>query len=288
MNHNKEVIIIKCEQCKKNKDVNEFMPSTGYLWPNGHINMCYTCVEELIDGNDLNEVDRLFQHANMAFLPNEWRKMWKREGSAAFRKYANSYQEINYYKYDWGEQNKELEKLARDGVITTELDELTPSLVKRLKVSWGELPELDLIRLERFYNASLSDYNVQAETQKDMLRKIARLSVLIDQDLAEGLVDKDKITQYDRLMTSALKTLETTQSGGITAIGQVIEFIERNGYKPHFYEGIPRDEIDMIEKNIKEYLRDLVQGEVNLTDLYERKQMEKMQDDKAGGLDGSN
>lgn len=263
------------------------MPSTGYLWPTGHINMCYSCVEQLIDGNNLNEVDRLFQHANMAFLPNEWRKMWKREGVAAFRKYANSYQEINYYKYDWGEQNEQLEKLAKEGVIATELDELTPSFIKRLKLTWGELPELDLIRLERFFSASLSDYNVQTETQKDMLRKIARMSVLIDQDLAAGLVDKDKITQYDKLMTSALKTLETTQSEGITAIGQVIEFIERNGYKPHFYEGIPRDEIDMIEKNIKDYLRDLVQGEVNLTDLYERKQMEKMEDDKMGDKYGS-
>ena len=270
---------MKCENCNKEKSTTEFMPSTGYLWPHGHINICYDCVAKIIDGNNLNEVDRLFQHANMAFLPNEWRKMWKREGNNAFRKYAYAYNEINYYKYDWGEQNEKLMTLAKEGVIQTELDELKPELVAKLKLVWGNLKDLDLIRLERFFNSSLGDYNVQTEAQRDMLRKIARLSVLIDEDLATGLVDKDKITQYDKLMTSALKTLETTQSKGITAIGQVIEFIEKNGYKPHFYEGIPRDEIDMITKNIQEYLKDLVQGEVNLTDIYERKRQEKISDE---------
>jgi hypothetical protein len=254
------------------------MPTTGYLWPNGHINICYSCIESFIDGNNLNEVDRLMQHANMAFFPNEWRKMWKREGTKAFRKYANSYNEINYYKYDWSEQNEKLIELARTGVIETELDELKPSAIKELQLKWGNMPELDLIRLEKFFNSSLADYNVQTEAQKDMLRKIARLSVLIDQDLTEGMVDKDKISQYDKLMSSALKTLETTQSNGITAIGQVIEFIEKNGYKPRFYEGVPQDEIDMIEQDIKEYLRDLVQGEVNLTEIYERKRKELTSD----------
>lgn len=275
---------MKCEKCKKEKPISEFMPSTGYLWPNGHINICYDCIEVFIDGNNLNEVDRLCQHANMAFLPNEWRKIWKRDGVKAFKKYAHMYNEINYYKYDWGTQNEKLAELARAGVIATELDELKPELIAKLKLAWGDLPELDLIRVERFFNASLSDYNVQTEAQKDMLRKIARLSVLIDEDLSNGLVDKDKITQYDKLMTSALKTLETTQQSGITSIGQVIEFIEKNGYKPRFYEGVPRDEIDMIEKNIQEYLKDLVQGEVNLTDIYERKRQEKNMDED-GELD---
>ena len=82
--------ILKCEKCKKDLPATEFMPTTGYLWPNGHINICYTCIESFIDGDNLNEVDRLMQHANMAFFPNEWRKMWKREGVKAFRKYANS------------------------------------------------------------------------------------------------------------------------------------------------------------------------------------------------------
>jgi len=266
-----------CEKCRKNKQVSEFMPTTSPFWPNNHINVCYECIEGLVDGNDMNQVDRLFQHANMAFLPNEWRKIWVREGSGSFRKYANMYYDINYYKYDWTEQNQRLMELAEKGLIETELDELKPAFVAELKATWGDLPEIDLLRLEKLYNASIGDYNVEKAIHQDQLRKMARMSIIIDQGLTKGKVDKDMMSAYDRLVASINKSLEDAASTGVSVVSQLVEFIERNGYKPTFYEGVPRDEIDMIEENVKTYLKDLVEGEVNLTDMYERRK-QKLQE----------
>jgi hypothetical protein len=247
------------------------MPSSGAFWPEGHINICYSCIGEMVDGEDLNQVDRLLQHANMAFLPDEWRKVWKREKKNAFRHYAQSYYDINYYKYDWGEQNEKLMELAKMGAIETELSELKPALVERLKVTWGEVEdEVDLLRMEKYFNATLNDYNVTRETERDMLRKIVRLSILIDKDLMSGNTDKEKINMYDKLMSSVLKTLEVAKAEGISSLSQILAFVERNGFQPKFYDGTPRDEIDMIENNIKEYLKDLVYGEVNLGEIFER------------------
>lgn len=274
---------MKCAQCNKEKTKTDFIPSTGLFWPEGISNICYSCVETMVDGNDLNQIDRLCQHVNVAFLPDEWRKIWKREGKLSFRKFFGSHYEINYYKYDWQEQNERLMDIAKLGLIELEIEELKPKLLQELKIRWGDLPELDLVRLERYFNASLNDYNVTAETQRDLLRKICRISILIDQDLINSKVDKDKITNYEKLMSTALKTLEASKTEGISSVGQICDFIERNGYKPRFYEGIPRDEIDMIEQNIKEYLRDLVQGEVNLTDIYERKIKQQIKRGLTGG-----
>lgn len=262
---------MKCALCKKEQSKTEFMPSSGAFWPEGVINICYTCIEKNVDGNDLNQVDRLMQHANMAFLPTEWRKIWKREDNNAFRKYANSYFDLNYYKYDWGPQNEKLMELARKGLIEAELEELKPAYIEELKMKWGEMPELDLLRLERFFNASLNDYNVTTEAQRDMLRKIARLSVIIDADLSAGKVNKDIIANYDKLMTSALKALEVAQNDGIVAVGQICSFIEKHGFQPQFYDGIPKDEFDRLEKNIQEHVTDLITNEVNLTDIFERR-----------------
>lgn len=262
---------IKCESCGENKSPSDFMPSTGKYWPNGRINVCYDCIAVSVDGDDLNDVDRLFQHANMAFFPDEWRKLWRREKERAFRKYAEIYNEINYYKYDWGEQNDKISQLARTGVIETELSELKPSLIEKLKITWGEMNELDLLRMEKYFNSALKDYNVKKETERDLLRKIVRLSIIIDNDLMRGETDKVKVDLYDKLMKTALNTLEASKQKGITSISQIIEFIEKNGFKPTYYNGIPKDEIDMILEDIKEYLRDLVQGEVNLGEIYERK-----------------
>jgi hypothetical protein len=104
-----------------------------------------------------------------------------------------------------------------------------------------------------------------------MLRKIARLSVMIDRQLEKGKVDKDLMAMYEKLLTSVTKTLETMEGEGISAISELVEFIERNGYQANFYDGVPRDEIDMIMVNMQEYLKDLIEGEVNLTELYEQK-----------------
>lgn len=262
---------MKCDNCRKEKPNAEYAPTSSAFFPQGHINICYDCIEKNVDGNDLNQVDRFCQHCNIAFMPNEWLKLWKRDEKGAFRKYLNSYYDLNYGKFDWGEQNERLMELAKNGTVEYEIEALKPEYIHKLKINWGDLPELDLLRLEKYFNSSLNDYNVQTEAQRDMLRKICRLSIMIDQDLINGKVDKDAIAQYDKLMTSALKTLETTQQEGISSVGQVIEFIERNGYQPRFYEGIPKDELDMLEKNIQEYLRDLVLGEVNITEIYERR-----------------
>lgn len=260
---------MKCENCNQKKSHSDFAPTSSAFFPNGIINICFDCIQENVDGNDLNQVDRFFQHCNIAFMPNEWRKMWKRENKAAFRRYTNTYYDLKYAKYDWGDQNEKLMTLAKQGVADYEIEELQKDYIQELKLRWGDLDELTLIRLEKYFNSSLNDYNVQTETQRDMLRKICRLSILIDDDLTEGKVDKDKIAQYDKLMNSALKTLDATQQEGITSVAEVIAFIEQNGFQPTFYSGIPKDEIDMLMENIQKYLKDLVLGEVNITELYE-------------------
>lgn len=262
-----------CQLCNKTKAESEFMPAQSPFWSKGVINICYLCLERNVDGKDLNQVDRLLQFANMAFLPQEWRKIYKREGSGAFRKYAAGYYTMNYYKYDWGAQNEKLMDLARHGLIETEIEELKPGLLHELKLRWGDLEEYDLLWLENYYNTILADFNIDAETQRDQFRKICRMSLVIDKQLQQGQIDKDFMTQYNNFMTTALKNVEKNQTNAITSVSQIVEFIERNGYQANFYDGVPRDEIDMIINNIKDYIKDLVHGETNLPEIYNQVKM---------------
>lgn len=260
----------KCTYCDKQLPASQFTPTSTPFFPEGHSNICHTCLPTIVDKNNMNQVDRWCQWLNLAFFPNEWRKIVQREPDP-FRAYAAAHRTLNYYKYDWGEQNEALMNLARTGLIETEFDELRPALLKKLQDDWGNLPEADLLLMEKRYNASLNDYNVATDAQRDMLRKIARISVMIDRDLEMGKVDKDKITLYEKLLTSVVKTLETLEGEGVSSISELVEFIERNGYQANFYDGVPRDEIDLMMKNIQEYVRDLIEGEVNLTEIYEAK-----------------
>ena len=270
----------KCEMCGKSKADGEFMPSSSPFWTKGHINICYDCVNAVVDKNDLNQVDRFLQFANMAFMPQEWRKIHKREKENAFRKYGNTYYEFNYYKYDWGEQNEKLMAAAKQGIVEMELEELKPSLIARLERTWGKMELDDLIAHEKYYNAILNEYDVTTEGQKDQFRKIARLSISIDKDLAKGVIDKNKMDQFTKMWASIMKEVDKTQSNAITSVGQIVEFIERNGYKANFYDGVSRDEIDMIIQNMKEYIQDLIRSETNLPEIYamaKKRHSEKMQ-----------
>lgn len=262
---------MKCKKCKKDKGVQEFSPAYSPFWPEGHIDICYDCLDNMVDFTDLNQVDRLCQYANMAFLPEDWRKMHKREGKMAFRKYANVYNEINYYKYDWGEQNENLKKLAEEGVVALEIEELKPHVLRELRLKWGDVAtEMDLVRMERYFNRSLSEWGVTKETEKDQLRKVVRLSVMMDNSLAAGKPNKELSEMYNKLMTQLNKTVGDKDKVGYNSLAQLVQFIERNGYKPQFYDGVPRDEIDMMMNDIQGYLRDLVSSEVNFEEMLER------------------
>jgi len=262
---------MRCKICNKEQAHTNYAPAYSPFWPQGTIDICYSCVDRMVDYTDLNQVDRLLQYCNMAFLPEEWRKLIKRENENIFKKYSNIYHEINYYKYDWSEQTKIFKELAEEGVINLELEELKPMVLRDLKLKWGDAAsELDLIRMDRFYNKSLSEWNVTKETEKDLLRKIVRLSVMIDNGLANNKPDKEIISMYDKLFVQLGKTLSAKQDSGFNSLSQLVEFIERNGYKPQYYDGVPKDEIDMMMNDIQEYLRDLVSSEVNFEEMLER------------------
>ena len=276
----KQTQVFTCDLCKQSLPISQFAPTSSPFFPSGRINLCFGCVESNLDQTNLNQVDRFLQHCNIAFYPNEWRKMHKRDPVAALRTYTNTYYDMKYVKHDWGTQNTKLQQLAREGLIDTQLEELEPQLIAELRATWGNLDTETLKRLERYYNSSLNDYNVQIEAHRDLLRKICRLSIMIDDDLAQGIVDKDKITQYERLMSTMMKTLEEATGEGISSIGEIVTFMEQNGFQPNFYSGVPRDEMDLLMENMQEYVRDLVLGEVNLTELYEGKKraMERTQE----------
>lgn len=262
---------MKCKKCKKEKVIQDFAPAYSPFWLDGHIDICYDCLDKMVDYSDLNQVDRLCQYANMAFLPEEWRKMLKREGAGAFRKYANVYHEINYYKFDWGQQNEELKRVAEEGMAAFELEELKPVVLRDLRLKWGEAAtEMDLVRMERYFNRSLSEWGVTKETEKDQLRKVVRLSVMMDNSLASGKPNKELSEMYNKLMAQLSKTVGDKEEVGYNSLSQLVAFIERNGYKPQFYDGVPRDEIDMMMDDIQGYLRDLVASEVNFEEMLER------------------
>jgi len=272
---------MKCRVCNKTKDQSDFPTVRSPFYPSGKADVCFSCLQTMVDLEDLNQVNRLCQFLNLAFLPGEWVKIYKREGaSKAIRYYSEVYCQNNYITQDWSEANERLIKMAKEGVEKFEIEELKESELKRLQRIWGESIEpTDLMRMEAGYNQSLQDFAAEKEAERDLLRKMVRISTIIDRGLESGKVEKELFAMYDKLYTQVTKTLASKESSGFSALSEITSFLERNGFQPQYYDGIPKSEADIIIEDIKEYLRDLVAAEVNFSEMVERALQKKHRKD---------
>lgn len=258
----------KCQFCGKNKPLEEYISSSSPFWANGHINICYDCIKATVDYTDLNAVDRLLQFANIAFEPNEWVKIYNREQDNVFELYTRSRSMKNYLKYDWGEQNQLLIKKAKAGIIDTEIDDLAPEFYSKMRVKWGDFPDQHLRYLEQFYNEMLNDFSVSTATDRDLLKKFAITALKNEELLKRGELDKTVMQSYQEFYKMVQKSLGEAKEQEISSIGEIVAMIEKKGYQPNFYDGVPRDEIDLMIDDIQRYNKQLVAGAVNIDSVY--------------------
>lgn len=258
------------------------IPTQSWFMPDRFANLCFSCALERINPQSLNEIDRLFQYLNIPFLPNEWNKILIRAASpeAALRQYVGQHHDIAYSKLDWGIQEQRLWEQADAGLQDLAIDELAPAKYAQLAEEWGDLPEKALRQLESLYCNSLQDYDVQTTQQRDLLKKMSHLAYLLDAQLQNGIIDKDMMTAYNNLLSTVSKQLEVASGGAnMSSLSELVEFIERNGFKPNPQIDVPLDEIDLIESNLFDYQRALINNDPNIAELYH--QRKRLRDQRA-------
>ena len=259
-----------CNFCKKNLKSADLLPSYSPFWEEGNVPFCFNCVAKKMDIADLNVGNRICQMANCAFFPNDWNKFVRKTPTAeGLRKYFNLYGDINYQVMDWGEQNALLEKKARHGLIEDEIEELEEHLTISLKKFWGNQPPERLRALEEQYNITCEQYGVSSNIEADLIKKFTFISIMIDEELKAGMTNKDSMSAYKEILIQINKVMEnSSHTKALTSLGEVFAVMEKMGYKPNFYDGIPKTEIDFLANDIRGYLKKLIEGESLITEQY--------------------
>lgn len=256
------------------------IPSKSWYF-DGYSNICYKCALERTDISNLNEVDRLFQHLNIAFFPNDWIKLWRREEPlAALQKYVAQYNDSFHHKPDWKEQTALLTELIETGTINLEVEALKPHTERKLQRKWGtQLPLDQVIKMEENYNLYLKDYAPRKHQEKELLKKLATISVLIDAKLEAGINDKDLLDSYKKLLSLISTTVSEEQGDSVTTVSELIAFIQKNGFKPNYVNNVARDELDLLKKNLHEHVLTLVGNDPTILTKLE-KAVDKINDAK--------
>lgn len=240
---------------------------------------CYDCIiataklQHPEGVQNANTFDRLCQSLNIAFYADEWNKTLARTDTPlkALQEYFHFYGANHMPKVDWAIMQKKHKKAMENGLLDLEITQYHPAKFAELRLIWGDTHgDNDLIRLETLYNAFLRDFNLELESQRDKAKKITRLSLMIDNLLSQGKVNKDITTQYESLLNSLMKEVELTDNDGIDSVSKLVERIEQSGFLPTFQPELPQDDYDFLLEDMRAFLVDLVKSSVDLNVLFNR------------------
>lgn len=155
-------------------------------------------------------------------------------------------------------------------------DNLTEEEKKYLCIKWGRTytPE-QWIKLEKQYNEMCESYDIQSAGHIDTLKLLCKTSLkcneLVDINDIEGYQKMSKV--YDQLMKSGKFQASQNKNDSnnfVDSVSELVAMCEEQGFIPRYYtEDVVNDAVDLVLKDTKTYVKNLVTEELNLGDLIE-------------------
>ena len=156
-----------------------------------------------------------------------------------------------------------------------ELPDLTSDLTledkQYLAMKWGRTYKMsDWIELEKKYNQMMNSFDIQDADSKNSLIFICKTYLKMNQAIDVGDVEGyQKLSRvYDALRKSAKFTAaqnKEEKADFIDSVGQLVAYCEKNGGQiPRYEINTPRDIIDKIIIDLKEYNKSLIYGDTAL------------------------
>lgn len=261
---------IGCLKCGKDKLPEYFIPRKDWRFPQGRIPICDTCLNFLIDKaaiakNEWKEVDSICQWLDIPFIPAEWEKYYPTNKGKTFEIYIPLMGQKPYSDLDWKYyQDKYLEmRASNENYLIPGYEEHE---IKELKRKWGSLYDKDdLFYLEDLFNGITSSYPITGTTQIDQIKKLCKVSLMIDESIDAGKSFKELIGSYEILVKAAgLQPKNVSDSNSFESVGELFAFLEARGWINRFYDNEQRDIVDKTMADITQYLQKLYVNESSI------------------------
>lgn len=261
----------KCLMCKEDKSLVNYIGVKSVLL-NGSIPICRACIAKFIGGkseeNRWNAVNKLCQLADIPFVPEEFEKIYKAHGTDAFGNYCYIFRDKAYESLDWTMYNQAYLQLKEEERVEDGLPELKSAKQNKLLAKWGpEYDDQELMYLENLYNGIINTAGIVGSLNEDQVLKICKVSLIIEEKIRGGQeFDKD-LKSYESLCKLAGITTQAIKDGSeFNSTGELWAFLEKQGYKAHYYDGAIKDEVDKTIKDIQYWTRYLYINETGIAD----------------------
>lgn len=275
-----------CGICSKPKLLQEFVPAgANTIFQKDTLStVCYDCVCEMIEFNDLDAVDKLCQFLDIPFLANDWLNLYKSTDNKRkiLEDYIKTVRTSEYSNASWKQYTLLWDKARETDAVLSKLPTLSADLFIYLRKKWGSYDDFgveDYLKMESYEKNTLNYYNFRDEARRDMIRKLALVSVLIDKKLAAGDTREVStlISSYQSLMKeSGIQNAVQNDTETIESLSELIAFLEEHGWLMDYKVTETRDVVDATIRNFQQYVAGLVSGSgEEITQMYNAKLMEE-------------
>lgn len=276
----------RCGKCSQIKLIQDLVPcgENCLFGTDGVSTICYDCALESINTKDLTMVDKLCQFLDIAFMTEEWIKISKTSDNERYilETYIKTVKSSEYSKSSWKQYDLLWEKARETDAVLSKLPTLSADLFIYLRKKWGSYDDFgveDYLKMESYEKNTLNYYNFRDEARRDMIRKLALVSVLIDKKLASGDTREVStlISSYQSLMKeSGIQNAVQNDTETIESLSELIAFLEEHGWLMDYKVTESRDIVDATIRNFQQYVAAIVAGSgEEITQMYNTKLMEQ-------------
>ena len=268
-----EVKTRKCLKCKQDKAEYEFARTPSPFFPGHHSLICTSCLEKMIQQDNLNEVDKLCQYLDVPFDIDKWTSLYKIHGGHTLTAYFNMLADDHYSSISWADENERWRLAREEGTFDEEVKELNEAKVRRLKKTWSPVYTTeDLFFLENYYNQIIATQNVSTPILQSRARDLCELTLRAKKGIREGIdVKKDMDAIENIIKNCHFEATNAKNAADFESVGELMVYYGKKGWHPKWHSE-PQDSIDFMMQNIQNYLKRLVTNEGNFAEQVEEKQ----------------
>ena len=276
----------RCAICENIRVPQEMAPcgKNSLFGMEGVGTICLDCLINRVNFKNLDSVDRMCQFLDIPFDPDKWISIYrsKQDYREIVCEYIGAVRADEYMPDNWKEFDLLWEKARETQSVLARLPELSKDLMTYLKRKWGTYDDFDVedyMKMESYEKNTLNYYNFRDEARRDMIRKLALVSVLIDKKLAAGDTREVStlISSYQSLMKeSGIQNAVQNDTETIESLGELMSFLEEHGWLMDYRVTESRDIVDATIRNFQQYVQALVSGSgEEITQMYNAKLMEE-------------
>lgn len=144
--------------------------------------------------------------------------------------------------------------------LLEKVNEIKVDFIERMHEKWGgEYSFEELMQLESQFNSIITALNVSNPTQLENIKKVCKMSVLVDQyiqggetkAILEGTNALAKLTDIAQIN----EMTEVASEGTIKTVADLYKYMEDHGWRWSFYDKVDRDIVDTTIKDIQQSIR---------------------------------